>query len=226
MQRARFAIAVPPAAGQAFELGDFGRIDVVRAHRLMPWRCDRASAGSWLDEFGQVDTGQHAIAQFAHAGDPDVADLLATGRIDQLRNHVVDRLAFRSRRGAPRSGRPACRLRSSRCDRSSPAPRADRGRRAQRAGRIERARRRWRRACRAARRCAFRRTCRDRCSMAQPSVPSARLTPARRIASAGQNPLAVSCSIRRCARSTRRASRTRRSRLRSAGSCARRSGDR
>ena len=137
-----------------------------------------------------IETDDVAVFDFAHTGDPDVADLMAAGCVDELRNRRCRSARFRAHRDARRRDRPACPRRSSR-----------RGRRCRaRVAPFSVA------ACSAkaasnalaspdtplASNAAVRVSPNMSRSLllAQPSVPMARLTPARRSFSAGQNPLA------------------------------------
>jgi len=49
-----------------------------------------------LDGFRQVQRGQLPLGQQPLAGHPNVTDLMAPGRVDQLRERVIHRFGFRA----------------------------------------------------------------------------------------------------------------------------------
>src|SRR5262249_36621532 len=51
-----------------------------------------APAARFLANLEDVEIGEHPVAQLARAGDPYVADLMPAGRVDDLRDRVIDRL--------------------------------------------------------------------------------------------------------------------------------------
>src|SRR6185312_12101399 len=62
--------------------------------RLSKRRDPLAPAACFFQHAGKIEIDQRAICKFAHAVDPDIADLPPRNRVGEMRDYIVERLRF------------------------------------------------------------------------------------------------------------------------------------